>query len=215
MQKTSDRNTRLRALRGEMSQHEFAESIGLRQQNYACYETGRYLMKSDLIIRICEKYGCSAEWLLGFGPDDASPQVAEPNAKEGMEGMGERIRRLRKYKLCISADALGKMLSKPRTGKTVTMWERGKCVPADDTLAELAEILGVTVQELCGGSGCCEAVVCEEGDGEQQNESSLASNNVMDGLSDEECSLVEDYRLMDGRRRKLFSELAAAMASKD
>lgn len=55
---------RLFELRGNLSQKEFAERIGLSQQNYANYENGKQGLKSDLIAKICETFGCSAEWLL-------------------------------------------------------------------------------------------------------------------------------------------------------
>lgn len=57
---------RLFELRGDLSQAEFAKLIGLSQQNYGNYEKGKQALRSDLIKRICTKFGCSAEWLLGF-----------------------------------------------------------------------------------------------------------------------------------------------------
>lgn len=61
---------RLNELRGDMSQKDFAESIGLTQQNYWKYENGKQPLKQDLIESICAKYGCSAEWIMGFDADD-------------------------------------------------------------------------------------------------------------------------------------------------
>lgn len=60
---------RLHELRGSLSQKEFAERIGLTQQNYANYENGKQGLKSDLITKICETFGCSAEWLLELDGD--------------------------------------------------------------------------------------------------------------------------------------------------
>ena len=142
---TQGGGTRLRTLRGEMSQKEFAESVGLKQQNYACYESGRYLMKSDLIIKICKTYGCTVEWLLGYGPDESESMRVDHRLNDNL---GSRIRRLRRQKLGISADALGQGLSKPRSGPAVRLWELGKTTPDDETLSELAEIFGITVSEL-------------------------------------------------------------------
>ncbi len=64
---------RLFELRGDLSQKEFAERIGLSQQNYANYENGKQGLKSDLIAKICETFGCSAEWLLDLDNVAASP----------------------------------------------------------------------------------------------------------------------------------------------
>ena len=55
---------RLFQLRGKESQRAFAEKLGMSQQNYANYESGKQGLKSDLIERICDTFGCSAEWLL-------------------------------------------------------------------------------------------------------------------------------------------------------
>ena len=64
-----EHKNRLAELRGDMSQKEFAESIGLTQQNYWKYENGKQGLKSDLIEKICRTHKCSAEWLLCL--DDA------------------------------------------------------------------------------------------------------------------------------------------------
>ena len=57
---------RLLELRGKMSQKKFAAPLGLTQQNYGNYERGKQKLNADLIVRICETYGCTAEWLLGL-----------------------------------------------------------------------------------------------------------------------------------------------------
>lgn len=76
-------NNRLSELRGRMSQREFAEKIGLSQQNYGKYEQGKQKLNSELITTICKTFGCTAEWLLGLddegGPDTRSlPKGAIP-----------------------------------------------------------------------------------------------------------------------------------------
>lgn len=204
-------DTRLRVLRGETSQREFARSIGLTQQNYANYETGRYLLKSDLIIKICETYGCSIEWLLGFGPD--TPEGRGRTREVDTECLGTRIRRLRKYKLGISADALGKRLSKPRSGQAVGLWERGKASPDDETIAELAEILGVDVEELCDGAGCEEIPECEGMEAGDEETLLPGSAEASPALSEEETSLVEGWRSMSERQRKVVADLVDVMTS--
>lgn len=69
---------RLFELRGDLSQKEFAERIGLTQQNYANYENGKQGLKSDLITKICETFGCSAEWLLGLDNDKRALSAGRP-----------------------------------------------------------------------------------------------------------------------------------------
>lgn len=69
---------RLFELRGSLSQKEFAERIGLTQQNYANYENGKQGLKSDLITKICETFGCSAEWLLELDSDKRAASGSRP-----------------------------------------------------------------------------------------------------------------------------------------
>ena len=51
-----EHKNRLAELRGDMSQKEFAESIGLTQQNYWKYENGKQGLKSDMIEKICRNH---------------------------------------------------------------------------------------------------------------------------------------------------------------
>lgn len=84
---------RLFELRGDLSQKEFAERIGLTQQNYANYENGKQGLKSDLIARICETFGCSAEWLLELdGHGEATP-LGRPATGMAM-GLAPRLGRV-------------------------------------------------------------------------------------------------------------------------
>lgn len=68
---------RLSELRGKTSQEKFAKPLGLSQQNYGNYERGEQSLNSDLIIKVCETYGCTAEWLLGLDQCSAIKPVAD------------------------------------------------------------------------------------------------------------------------------------------
>ena len=57
---------RLKELRGQSSQTEMAEAIGLKQQNWARWESGAVTPSVDMIIEICRAHACSADWLLGL-----------------------------------------------------------------------------------------------------------------------------------------------------
>lgn len=67
---------RLFELRGDKKQAQIARELGMTQQNYANYESGKQGMKSDMIERVCKLYGCTAEWLLGF--DDNNNRTSSP-----------------------------------------------------------------------------------------------------------------------------------------
>ena len=57
---------KLKELRGSMSQNEAAKRIGIAQQGWARYETGRVAPGADVLHQICSKFGVSADWLLGL-----------------------------------------------------------------------------------------------------------------------------------------------------
>lgn len=71
---------RLLELRGKTSQGKFAEPLGLTQQNYGNYERGEQKLNSDLIVKICKTYGCTAEWLLGLDDIPANAIPVDPDA---------------------------------------------------------------------------------------------------------------------------------------
>lgn len=50
----------------KMSQSDFSESIGLKQQTYSAYEKGINKPPIDILINIAEKYNVSIDWLCGF-----------------------------------------------------------------------------------------------------------------------------------------------------
>lgn len=77
MKRYNNRLFDLRRYMGLPSQTEFAKELGLSQQNYANYENGKQGLKEDLVERICTRYGCSADWLLGLTPEDARLLGAE------------------------------------------------------------------------------------------------------------------------------------------
>ena len=75
-------NNRLAQLRGPLSQADMAKRLGLSQQNYGNYENGKQGLKSDLIVKICEEFGCTAEWLLCLDRKDVGDSWVDPRADE-------------------------------------------------------------------------------------------------------------------------------------
>ena len=59
---------RIRQLREDhdMNQTEIAERLGIRQNVYSRYETGKNDMKPFQIIELCKLYNVSADFLLGL-----------------------------------------------------------------------------------------------------------------------------------------------------
>ena len=60
---------RLRRLRfdNDLTQAEVAQKIGVTQQTYSRYESGDAKPDSETIIKFCELYGVTADYLLGIG----------------------------------------------------------------------------------------------------------------------------------------------------
>ena len=50
----------------DMTQAEVAEKIGMKREQYRRYETGQNEVQASFIIKICELYNVSADYLLGF-----------------------------------------------------------------------------------------------------------------------------------------------------
>lgn len=67
---------RLRLLRGDTPQRDFANNINISQSSYSVYEKGHRVPDALTLNRICEETGVTPEWLLmGTGPmhKDESP----------------------------------------------------------------------------------------------------------------------------------------------
>ncbi|MCI9112404.1 MAG: helix-turn-helix transcriptional regulator [Eubacterium sp.] len=65
---------RLKDLREDRDLHQadIAAVLDTTQQQYSLYETGKRKMDVEQIIKICEFYNISADYLLGF-TNDAKP----------------------------------------------------------------------------------------------------------------------------------------------
>lgn len=49
-----------------LTQTEIATKLGIPQQNYQRYETGKFDLKMSSIVNICKALDISADWLLGL-----------------------------------------------------------------------------------------------------------------------------------------------------
>jgi len=57
---------RLKALRGARSQKQAAEFVGIYQQKWQRLESGDNEPDIALILKLCEKFACSSDYLLGL-----------------------------------------------------------------------------------------------------------------------------------------------------
>jgi transcriptional regulator with XRE-family HTH domain len=60
---------RLRIARGSYSQQQAADKLGIKQQSYARYESGKITPGIDVLHRICCIFKVSSDWLLGLTDD--------------------------------------------------------------------------------------------------------------------------------------------------
>lgn len=80
---------RLRQIRGDMSQKAAAISTGIRQQVWNRYEKDQTAPASDSIIKICNTFRCSSDWLLGL-PERGSGNIIGKNT--GAVAIGSNAR---------------------------------------------------------------------------------------------------------------------------
>ena len=74
---------RLKALKGDMSVSAFARLLEIPQKTMDVYINGEHKPSVELILRVCAKFGVSADWLLGLSDvrtpvKEAAPTVAAP-----------------------------------------------------------------------------------------------------------------------------------------
>lgn len=69
--------TRLKELRESngLTQVQAAARVGMKQQAWRVYETDASMPGAKLIVKICDEYGVSADWLLGL--DDRGKCAAQ------------------------------------------------------------------------------------------------------------------------------------------
>ena len=70
---------RLKVLRAEynLTQASVAEKLGLSQQMYSKYESGATVLDADMVRKLCELYGVSADYLLGIEAASSSGNLQQ------------------------------------------------------------------------------------------------------------------------------------------
>lgn len=79
MKKINERLKELRTRLG-LTQLQSAQKVGVKQQNWARWESGDVLPSAEMIYQICATHNESADWLLGLSP----------NRKDGVKAKGEK-----------------------------------------------------------------------------------------------------------------------------
>lgn len=96
-----DRLKQIRQKEG-FSQKDFAESIKLKQQSYAQYETGRVIPPDIVIDMICTKYNVNENWLrTGEGPQDKEMTEREKKIKQLEKALNNKSDSLLHSLMCV------------------------------------------------------------------------------------------------------------------
>lgn len=61
--------SRLRELRGSLSQDEMARKFGVSQVAYGRWERGKAEPKFEVVVEICKNFSVSADWLFGLSDE--------------------------------------------------------------------------------------------------------------------------------------------------
>ena len=86
---------RLKYLRGATSQAQIARELGMKQPQYARYESGASSPSADVLIKMCDVFLCSADDILGTHRGESStvnvansPGAAVANGRNARASVG-------------------------------------------------------------------------------------------------------------------------------
>ena len=128
--------------------------------------------------------------------------------------LGKKIQFYRKEK-ALSQEALGKLLFVTR--QTVSLWEKDQTLPSLDNIVRLAEIFGITVDELLSAKELSEpigdAVIQSESDGDAEPTQCNASELSPSTESNEELCEKTGKKIHLSRKSKIFIICAATLVT--
>ena len=87
----SDFSERLRQLRGSSSQAEMARQLGMKQPQWARYESGASAPSIDILANICRIHAVSADWLLGLRTSGQSTAIASGENAVSISGYNQSV----------------------------------------------------------------------------------------------------------------------------
>lgn len=140
---TMDIQHRIRALREKknLTQREAAEGIGTTLQTYQRYEQGTRVPQLDQLIRLCDFYGTSLDYIIG--------RVNRDDEDINAVYFRTRLKRLRQEK-GLSPQELADAVECDVA--TIHMYENGEKVPMIRRTVKLARALDTTAEYLVGAA---------------------------------------------------------------
>lgn len=132
---------RIRQLREDshMAQKELAARLHIANSTMSQYESGERVPSDEMKIKIADLFGVSVDYLLG------RPQVV--STKDIRASFGRQLKKFRKSAQ-MSQTELAKLLSVSQ--QAVAQWEKDTSTPNPETIAKIAELLGITTDSLMG-----------------------------------------------------------------
>lgn len=84
---------RIKKLRGNMSQAEFATKVGISKPSVGAYETGTRIPDILVLKRIAEVYGVSSDYLLGLCDEPSTEFIERFLTREGIANLVDDLKR--------------------------------------------------------------------------------------------------------------------------
>lgn len=140
---------RIRSIRGQMGQVEFAEKIGSSQSSVSAYEKGQRKPDYEVLVRIAKEFGVPLDWLLLDEEEKESSNIRLGRLpKQALyPGIGERIRKIRgtltqkEFAGCLGV-----------TQRTIVNYETLDRVPKGEVTKKICRQFGVSEKWLLTGS---------------------------------------------------------------
>ena len=87
----SEFSDKLRQLRGDSSQAEMARQLGMKQPQWARYESGASSPSIEVLANICRVHCVSADWLLGIEHKGNSAVIASGRNSIAVGGNNQSV----------------------------------------------------------------------------------------------------------------------------
>ena len=79
---------RMKEIRGDISQRQAAALVGIKPQNWNVYEKDQSTPGAEVVIRLCQHFGVSADWLLGL----SEVRTTSKTVDEAARGVRSRLK---------------------------------------------------------------------------------------------------------------------------
>lgn len=130
----------------DLTQQDMADILGIKQQTYSDFETGKRIIPLKHLVNICKYFNVSLDYLCGVS------KMRKSFAKDftiDKKVVGKRIIMMRKY-LNINQKELARILN--TTPSTVCAYEKGETLILTSFCLQLARNYGISIDFIVGAS---------------------------------------------------------------